>query len=357
MTVWEARLDSKTRPRDQRASAATDRATGREAGGFGGYRCKESELRLISGKGMGGFSDGGSAYAMFNHPRSFAVDSNDNVYVADRMNHAIRKISSSGMTTTIAGNNSSKPGHADGPGQNATFSEDFDLVYMPKMCALLISDRGNRIIRQMNLKPEDCIEKTQSSKGLGVIHVSIVAVLCLLCGLAMGFFARPYMMPPPRSSEASSSRFSLHYWNHLRPTARIPIPTLASGVRNVVVSFKFLFLLLLRLVSLGARHLNAVFGNTRSLVDEAPEGKEAALLLDPDSSKKLQVAVANHENSMKDLLDLSVANVHVEVDDAWEGEQQKEGNLDMKIANMMKVNLVEFTGKSSRQGVIRRKPI
>ncbi|PKA51505.1 hypothetical protein AXF42_Ash002871 [Apostasia shenzhenica] len=155
---------------------------------------QESEVSLLSGGGSIGFSDGDATSASFNHPRDFAVDSRDNVYVADRINHAIRKISSSsGMTTTIAGGYSRKSGHTDGPAQNATFSVDFDLVYMPKMCALLISDRGNRLIRQMDLKPEDCEDPQQSGKGLGAIPVCFIAAMALLFGLAFGFISRPFV--------------------------------------------------------------------------------------------------------------------------------------------------------------------
>jgi len=66
------------------------------------------------------------------------------------------------MTSTIAGGYSKKAGHIDGPAQNASFSNDFDLAYIPTICALLISDRGNRLIRQLKLKPEDCTQKTQA---------------------------------------------------------------------------------------------------------------------------------------------------------------------------------------------------
>ena len=69
-----------------------------------------------------------------------------------------------GYTTTIAGGLSSGSGRRDGPAQNATFSTDFELVYVPKICALLVADRGNRLIRQINLKPEDCAHDTHSGK-------------------------------------------------------------------------------------------------------------------------------------------------------------------------------------------------
>lgn len=59
--------------------------------------------------------------------------------------------------TTIAGDSSNLPGHVDGPGQNATFSADYELSFVPEMCALLILDHGNKLIRQINLKEEDCV--------------------------------------------------------------------------------------------------------------------------------------------------------------------------------------------------------
>lgn len=126
----------------------------------------------------------------FGRPRSVAVDGADNVYVADRDHRAIRKVAPSGYTTTIAGGHSSGTGHRDGPAQNATFSPDFELVYVPKMCALLVADRGNRLIRQINLRPEDCAHETQ--KGLGNTTVSIIAVLGALFGSVIGFLVRHF---------------------------------------------------------------------------------------------------------------------------------------------------------------------
>lgn len=66
--------------------------------------------------------------------------------------------------STIAGGNVQKTGKADGPAQDATFSDDFELAFDPQRCALLISDHGNRLIRQLDLKAEDC---ANSSSGSG----------------------------------------------------------------------------------------------------------------------------------------------------------------------------------------------
>lgn len=49
--------------------------------------------------------DGGAASAsLLNHPASVATDAAGNIYVADFANHVVRKISTSGIITTFAGN-------------------------------------------------------------------------------------------------------------------------------------------------------------------------------------------------------------------------------------------------------------
>lgn len=61
-------------------------------------RVSESLVQRFYGNenGKSEYSDGDASLATFNKPRSFTVDMKGNVYVADRFNHAIRKIGSSG---------------------------------------------------------------------------------------------------------------------------------------------------------------------------------------------------------------------------------------------------------------------
>jgi len=59
-------------------------------------------------KGVIGTGDGQREVAQFNRPAAIAVDSADNLYVADTGNALIRKISSSGVVSTIAGNGKSQ---------------------------------------------------------------------------------------------------------------------------------------------------------------------------------------------------------------------------------------------------------
>jgi gliding motility-associated-like protein len=63
-------------------------------------------ITTIAGTGKQGYSgDGGPAIAAtFYFPWNIAIDANDNLYVADVLNHAIRKITPDGTITNFAGN-------------------------------------------------------------------------------------------------------------------------------------------------------------------------------------------------------------------------------------------------------------
>ncbi|KAL6900815.1 hypothetical protein ACP4OV_005491 [Aristida adscensionis] len=200
---------------------------------------------------------GGKRDAPFDRPRSLAVDAADNVYVADRLHGAVRKVAPSGFTTTIAGGLSSGNGHRDGPAQNATFSPDFELVYVPKLCALLLADRGNRLIRQINLKPQDCAYDTQT--GLGTTSVSIIAVLCALFGSVMGFLARHFYPIHGVSINRFFSRIQKQYRRTLRKVALISFCDIKSAVANSMFCT-----LLLKLVRVSLGYLTMVFASVRS---------------------------------------------------------------------------------------------
>ncbi|KAG5557316.1 hypothetical protein RHGRI_007536 [Rhododendron griersonianum] len=72
-----------------------------------------------------------------------------------------------GITSTVPGvttiaRGSKTPGHADGRGRNASFSPDFELAFIPERFALMVCDHGHKLVRQINLKSEDCARGSHS---------------------------------------------------------------------------------------------------------------------------------------------------------------------------------------------------
>ncbi|CAN0925520.1 hypothetical protein LINGRAHAP2_LOCUS34808 [Linum grandiflorum] len=131
--------------------------------------------KLVAGSadGYSGYVDGKPGEAKMNNPKGVAVDDRGNIYVADTMNNAIRKI----RVTTIAGgkrtNGGGGGGHVDGASEDAKFSNDFDVVYMGSSCSLLVIDRGNRAIREIQLHFDDCAYQYGSGFPFGKTKLSM----------------------------------------------------------------------------------------------------------------------------------------------------------------------------------------
>ena len=107
-------------------------------------------ISTLAGSGVDGFANGQGTNAAFNSPSGIAVDSSGNVYVADTMNDRIRKITPSGLVTTLAGTGDS--GFSDGPGANATFFGPTGLAIHSSSRNLYVSDQlGNRVRKITNV--------------------------------------------------------------------------------------------------------------------------------------------------------------------------------------------------------------
>ncbi|OBZ11302.1 SMP-30/gluconolactonase/LRE family protein [Bacillus sp. FJAT-26390] len=102
-----------------------------------------------AGNGKAGSKNGKFGEAQFNAPTGLAIDSKDNVYVADSLNHVIRIISPEGVTATFAGNVNEKGGYKDGSAAEALFNEPMGLVFDEKG-GLYVADSGNHLIRYIH---------------------------------------------------------------------------------------------------------------------------------------------------------------------------------------------------------------
>ncbi|WP_426670785.1 hypothetical protein ACPPVU_06040 [Mucilaginibacter sp. McL0603] len=107
-------------------------------------------VSTFAGNGTTGYADGSSTAASFNHPCGVAVDGAGNVYVADSGNHMIRKITPSGLVTTLAG--STTEGSSDGIGTVARFTNPCSLAVNPANTLLYVVDRADNLIRQIVIR-------------------------------------------------------------------------------------------------------------------------------------------------------------------------------------------------------------
>jgi len=107
-------------------------------------------INTVAGNGIPGFGgDGGPAMqASFNSPTGLALDSAGNLFVADKYNYRIRKITPAGVVTTFAGNGIEGFGGDGGPAVQA------QLGYTSKIAldgagSLFIADQENNRIRKV----------------------------------------------------------------------------------------------------------------------------------------------------------------------------------------------------------------
>lgn len=101
---------------------------------------------LAGSPGVSGFADNTTpTLVRFNAPRGIAWDGGSVLYVADTGNHAIRRVTFAGATTTYAGSGSS--GANDNVGTSASFSSPEGVAFLNS--DVYVADTGNHTIRKI----------------------------------------------------------------------------------------------------------------------------------------------------------------------------------------------------------------
>lgn len=124
-------------------------------------------VSTFAGIAGSGSSDGPAATASFDGPSGVCFDPSGNMYVADRSNHKIRKITPGGTVSTLAGSGS--VGAADGPGATATFN------YPVQVCTdaagnVYVSDEYNNKIRKIT--PAGVVSTLAGSGTVGSVDAT-----------------------------------------------------------------------------------------------------------------------------------------------------------------------------------------
>ena len=111
-------------------------------------------ISIVAGNGGQGFSgDGGPAVsATLFYPEGIAADASGNLFIADSINHRIRRVdAATGIITTFAGTGVEGDGGDGGPASSAQLRAPEAVALDAGGTALLVADTGNSRIRRIDL--------------------------------------------------------------------------------------------------------------------------------------------------------------------------------------------------------------
>ncbi len=120
-------------------------------------------VSTLAGSGTAGLADGPGTSAALSRPAAVALDGQGNVYVADRDNHCIRKISPAGVVSLLAG--TGVAGRTDGPGPTAQFDSPQGIA-VSAQGTVYVADTNNNLIR--TITPAGVVSTWAGAAGFGL---------------------------------------------------------------------------------------------------------------------------------------------------------------------------------------------
>ena len=172
---------------------------------------------FVGGAGVSGSADGTGTAARFNSPTDVALDASGNLFVADAGNHLIRKITSAGVVTTIAGS-AGVSGSSDGIGASARFNSPSG-VRCDGAGNIFVADTNSHTVRRVT--PGGIVTTLAGSAGAS--------------GTADGIGAAAFFNYPSNAlPDAAGNIYVIDTYNH---TLRIGTPSTAP-VFNALIADK-----------------------------------------------------------------------------------------------------------------------
>ncbi len=173
----------------------------------------------FAGTGVAGYQNGAASVAQFNDPGGLAFDSSGNLYVADRGNYNIRKITPSGVVSLLAGSTTQTYATQDGTGSGALFRypqalavDSMNNIYVADYTAVRKVTSAGVVTTLANLTINfgvtvDAADKLYVSEGDSANRISTVSssgVVTLLAGSPTGAYGT-------QDGAGSAARFWLPY--------------------------------------------------------------------------------------------------------------------------------------------------
>ncbi|MEO8761352.1 MAG: T9SS type A sorting domain-containing protein, partial [Bacteroidia bacterium] len=151
-------------------------------------------ITTVAGNGTQGYSgdNGQASSATLYHPTGVTIDAGGNMYIADNGNNVVRKVNTSGVITTVAGNNTQGFGGDNGAATSAQLNLPWGVAVIGTN--LYISDYGNFRIRKVNTTGNiSTIAGNGTNSYTGDCGISTAAKLSYALGLTSDVYGNLYI--------------------------------------------------------------------------------------------------------------------------------------------------------------------